>query len=78
MELILDGCKLMIFGVGWVFLFLIVMIVAVNFMASLLKPFAARFEPVPESPKGVRANSSDDDVKLAAVAAAAVARELGK
>ena len=43
-ELILGGLKLLVFGMGMVFVFLVVMIIAMNLMQKILAPFAAAFE----------------------------------
>lgn len=76
-ELILGGLKLLVFGMGMVFVFLVVMIVTMNLMRKVLAPFVAAFEPVPKAaPKAKRPSS--DDALLAAVAAAAVEKYRGK
>ena len=49
-ELILGGLKLLVFGMGMVFVFLVVMIIAMNLMQKILAPFAAAFEPAPKAP----------------------------
>ena len=46
-ELFLAGLKLTIFGMGWVYLFLVVMIIFVNLMEKLLRPFKDFLEPAP-------------------------------
>ena len=78
-ELFLAGLKLAIFGMGWVFLFLVVMIFAVTLMEKVLRPFKDAFEPAPAAaPKAAPAPASSDDAVLAAVAAAAVELERAK
>ena len=77
-ELFLAGLKLAIFGMGWVFLFLVVMIFAVTLMEKVLRPFKDAFEPAPAAPKSVPVPVSADDAVLAAVAAAAVESERAK
>lgn len=78
-ELFLAGLKLAIFGMGWVYLFLVVMIIFVNLMEKLLRPFKDFLEPAPAPAKPASAASaSSDDAVLAAVAAAAVEMERGK
>ena len=47
MQLFLDGVRLMIMGMGTVFLFLIIMILCMNAMAKIIAPFAHLFEPAP-------------------------------
>ena len=71
-ELILGGLKLLVFGMGMVFVFLVVMIIAMNLMQKVLAPFAAAFEPAPKAPAQPKAAASGDDAQLAAIAAAAV------
>lgn len=70
-ELIMGGLKLLVFGMGMVYFFLILMIIAMNLMQKVLAPFAAAFEPAPKAPAKPK-KSSDDDAQLAAIAAAAV------
>ncbi len=70
-ELILGGLKLLVFGMGMVFVFLVVMIIAMNLMQKVLAPFAAAFEPAPKAPAKPKA-AGRDDAQLAAIAAAAV------
>ena len=71
-ELILGGLKLLVFGMGMVFVFLVVMIIAMNLMQKVLAPYAAAFEPAPKAPAKPTAASNGDDAQLAAIAAAAV------
>ena len=65
-ELIMGGLKLLVFGMGMVYFFLILMIIAMNLMQKVLAPFAARKAPAKSK------KASDDDAQLAAIAAAAV------
>ena len=71
-ELILGGLKLLVFGKGMVFVFLVVMIIAMNLMQKILAPFAAAFEPAPKAPAKPKTAAGGDDAQLAAIAAAAV------
>ena len=66
-ELIMGGLKLLVFGMGMVYFFLILMIIAMNLMQKVLAPFAA----APKAPAKSK-KASDDDAQLAAIAAAAV------
>ncbi len=67
-NLLFDGLKLMIVGMGFVYVFLIIMIYCMKLLQKVLEPFSGLLEkPVPAAP----AKSSDDD-KIVAVAAAAV------
>lgn len=68
-----NGFKLMLLGMGVVFIFLIVMIIAMNLMKRVLAPFAGMFEAPPKAPaRKAPAAGSGDDARLAAIAAAAV------
>ena len=71
MDLLANGLKLLVFGMGMVYLFLVVMIFSIAVMGRVLKPWIARFEPKPAAPKPSAA--ADDDSALAAAAVAAVA-----
>ncbi len=70
-ELIIGGLKLMVLGMGWVFVFLVVMIIAMGILRRVIAPYASLLEPAPKAPAKPKA-SSNDDVQLAAIAAAAV------
>lgn len=71
MDLILDGIKLMVLGMGTVYLFLILMIGFMSIQAKLLKPFAGMLEAPAPAPK--RKAASGGDAAMAEMAAAAVA-----
>ncbi len=72
-ELIAGGIKLMVFGMGMVFVFLVLMIFCMNLMRKALAPYVAAFEPAPKAaPKPKAAAASTEDSQLAAIAAAAV------
>ena len=73
MELLASGLKLLVFGMGMVYVFLVVMIFSINLMSVLLKPWIARFEPKPAAPRSSAAPAGDDDAGLIAAAVAAVA-----
>lgn len=73
-ELLASGLKLLVFGMGMVYVFLVVMIFSINVMSVLLKPFVAKFEPKPAAPaKPAAAPPASGEVDLAAAAVAAVA-----
>ena len=76
-ELMVGGLKLMVFGMGMVYVFLVVMIGAMKVMEVVLRPFASFLEP-PKPAAAPKKSGSSEDAKLAAVAAAAVARMLKK
>ena len=70
-ELIIGGLKLMVFGMGMVFVFLVVMIFAMNLLEKVLAPFKGMLEPAPKAPAKPKAANSNDS-QLAAIAATAV------
>lgn len=74
-ELLLAGFKLLIFGMGMVFIFLVIMIYAVKIMEKLLAPFAKYFEEA-QAPVTKKSVTKSDD--SAAAIAAAVAVHLAK
>ena len=74
-SLLLDGFQLLVFGMGMVFAFLVVMIALMYVMAKVLKPYAAKFDALkaPAAAPAAPAPASADDTAIAAAAAAAVA-----
>ena len=64
-----DGLKLLVCGMGVVYVFLVVMIVSINVMSVVLRPWIDKFEPKPAAPKPPAAS----DAAAAEIAAAAVA-----
>ena len=66
-----NGFKLMLLGMGVVFIFLVVMIFAMDLLKRVLAPFAGMLE-APKTPAKKKPAGSEDDARLAAVAAAAV------
>ncbi len=78
-ELLMAGIKLLIFGMGMVYVFLIIMIYVMKGLRHALAPFSARFEPAAK-PVPVRrpaAAAAGNDAELAAIAVAAVHAALG-
>ncbi len=71
-QLLWDGVKAMILGMGMVYIFLIIMIWIMNLTSKLLKPFADRFEPKAPVKKAKPVASGLSDAKLADAAIAAV------
>ena len=73
-SLLLDGLQLLVFGMGMVLAFLVIMIVLMNLLAKALKPFAAKFDALkaPAAPAAAPRAASAEDANLAAIAAAAV------
>ena len=76
LELLTGGMKLLVCGMGMVFIFLVVMIFCMMAMRRILAPFADLFESAPKkaAPKAPAASSGGDDALAAAAAVAAVAR----
>ena len=75
MDLLASGLKLLVFGMGMVYLFLVVMIFSINVMSVLLRPFAAKVEPKPAAPSKTAAPAEGAaDLVAAAVAAVALRR----
>ena len=73
----LAGLQLMVFGMGMVYIFLIIMIYCMKLMSKIIEPIAARQKAAEQAAKAA-ANSaapavSADDASLAAAAVAAVA-----
>ena len=67
-----NGFKLMLLGMGVVFIFLVIMIIAMNLLKRVLAPFAGMLEAPKAPAKTKNVAGSGDDARLAAVAAAAV------
>ena len=76
LELLLDGVKLMVLGMGTVFIFLVLMVFCISATTNALQPFAGMLEPPPAPVKSKRNTAKKDgtaaDKQLAAVAMAAV------
>ena len=74
-ELLASGMKLLVCGMGVVFVFLVVMIVSIDLMSVVLRPFVDRFEPKPApAPKPSATAAGEAEVAAAAVAAVALHR----
>ncbi len=73
-DLLTSGLKLLVFGIGMVYLFLVVTIFAINVMSVVLKPWMARFEPHPPTPAKTASGTDEINLISAAVAAAALRR----
>lgn len=72
-EKLLAGLQLMVFGMGMVYVFLIVMIFCMKIMSRIVAPIAAK-QKAAEEARQTRSSGSDD-IALAAAAVAAVAAE---
>ena len=73
-ELLASGLKLLVCGMGVVYVFLVVMIFSINLMSIVLRPWIDKFEPQAPAPKKAPAASVEADVVAAAVAAVALRR----
>lgn len=69
--MIIDGLKLMVIGMGAVFLFLTIMVFMISMTAKLVKPYAHLLEPPAAAPKK-KAPAGVDNRSLVAAAIAAV------
>lgn len=74
-ELLQDGLALMALGMGFVFVFLTVLVISVTLMSTLIR----RFQPVSVAPSSVKTTSpataaDDQDNETIAVISAAVHR----
>ena len=73
MELLAAGLKLMVFGMGMVFAFLIIMIFAMKLLEIVVRPFARAQEAKAAAVAAAKKPAAkSDDLNLAAIAAAAV------
>ena len=77
-ELMAGGFKLMVCGMGMVYVFLVIMIGAMKVLEVALRPFATLLDPPAAAPAKKAAAGSSEDAKLAAVAAAVVAKMIKK
>ena len=81
-QLLYDGLKAMILGMGMVFLFLIIMILVMKLTSKLLKPYAGFLEekkPAPARKKDPAGAAQSDNALVQAVAEAALLyRKSGK
>jgi len=74
-ELLASGLKLLVCGMGVVYVFLVVMIFSINLMSIILRPWIEKFEPKPAAPKRPAAPAEGvAEVVAAAVAAVALRR----
>ena len=73
-ELMAGGFKLMVFGMGMVYVFLVIMIGAMKVLEVALRPFATLLDPPAAAPAAKKPAASSEDANLAAIAAAVVAK----
>ena len=78
-EKLLAGLQLMVFGMGMVYLFLIVMIFCMKLMSKVIAPIAAKQKAAEDAAKAAAkkpaaAASSDESAVIAAAVAAVAAR----
>jgi oxaloacetate decarboxylase gamma subunit len=80
MDLIIDGLKLMVFGMGGVFIFLTLMVILISLTAKVVAPFSTILDKPTVAPtrKPAAKKSSDNDKVLMAAAAAAVHKHRSK
>ena len=76
-DLLTAGLRMMVLGMGMVYVFLIVMILSMKFMSRCLRPFENALQSEEKKP-AKKAAAGPDDATVAAVAAAVVAHKLGK
>jgi len=76
-NLIVEGFKFMGLGMGTVFLFLIVMIFAMNFMSKIVNKFFPEPKVSESTAAAVAANTQDNSKKVAAAITAAVKHHRG-
>ena len=76
LDLLSAGLRMMVLGMGMVYVFLIVMIIAMKLMSKALQPFANALQT--EAKPAAKKAAGPSDEQLAAVAAAVVAHKLGK
>jgi oxaloacetate decarboxylase gamma subunit len=75
-EALMDGFKLMVIGMGWVFIFLTLMVMIISGSAKVLAPFAGLLEDKTVKPKGgsrkkpLKKETAEDKNLVAAVTAA--------
>lgn len=67
-NLVVEGLKFMLLGMGTVFLFLIVMIVSMNIMSTIIH----KFFPEPKSAISGTGNQAKDNKKIIAAITAAI------
>ncbi|RTE66898.1 oxaloacetate decarboxylase [Amphritea opalescens] len=72
-NLMSEGLSLMVFGMGFVFVFLTLLVFATGFMSKLVTKFAPEAKPQPAKPQpAVAAAASPGNDELVAVMTAAV------
>jgi len=69
-NLVVEGLKFMVLGMSIVFLFLVLLIFAMNVMSKIIHRYFPEPQPVPAEPKPAAAAGNDTLKKVAAIAAA--------
>lgn len=71
--MLIDGLKLMVVGMGTVFLFLALMVLTISIAAKILAPFAGVLEPKTEPARPSQGRKSERESLVAAITAAVAA-----
>lgn len=69
-NLISDGLSLMLYGMGFVFVFLTLLVFATNLMSKLVTKYLPEPIPVPKVKPAIKAATSNNDEILAVITAA--------
>jgi len=69
-NLISEGLSLLVYGMGFVFVFLTLLVGATNLMSKSVTKFLPEAIPVPKVKPAIRVNSSNNDEVLAVITAA--------
>ena len=69
-NLVVEGIKFMVLGMGIVFLFLALMIFAMNVMSKIIHRYFPEPQPAPAKPRTAAPVGDDELKKVAAIAAA--------
>jgi oxaloacetate decarboxylase gamma subunit len=69
-HLISEGLSLMVYGMGFVFVFLTLLVFATNFMSKMVTKYVPEPVAVPKAKPVVKAASANNDELLAVISAA--------
>jgi oxaloacetate decarboxylase gamma subunit len=73
-DLLADALGLMIVGMGFVFVFLTILVCATSLMSKLVLKYAPEPAPIAKAAPAAPVNASHEDAQLLAVLSAAVAK----